>query len=105
MLFACAYLPQGKRAAICTDNVTDVSSKDDQSDLAQYVNSVDSFICQSTIIPADGRGFRMAISSQSISLADTFIGKMFVHWQYVAVWPPAGINDFNMSVFIFQEQQ
>uniref|UniRef100_A0A3Q0S9U5 Endosome-lysosome associated apoptosis and autophagy regulator family member 2b n=1 Tax=Amphilophus citrinellus TaxID=61819 RepID=A0A3Q0S9U5_AMPCI len=64
----------GKRAAICTDNVTDVSSKDDQSDPAQFVNSVDSYICQSTIIPADGRGFRMAISSQSISLADTFIG-------------------------------
>ncbi|TKS90722.1 UPF0577 protein KIAA1324-like [Collichthys lucidus] len=65
---------EGRRAAICTDNVTDVSSKDDQSDLAQFVNSVDSFICQSTIIPADGRGFRMAISSQSISLADAFIG-------------------------------
>ena len=74
MLFACARLSQGKRAAICTDNVTDVSSKDDQSDSAQFVNSVDSFICQSTIIPADGRGFRMAISSQSISLADTFVG-------------------------------
>uniref|UniRef100_A0AAX7VU70 MRH domain-containing protein n=1 Tax=Astatotilapia calliptera TaxID=8154 RepID=A0AAX7VU70_ASTCA len=64
----------GKRAAVCTDNVTDVSNKDDQSDAAQFVNSVDSFICQSTIIPSDGRGFRMAISSQSISLADTFIG-------------------------------
>lgn len=67
---------QGKRAAVCTDNVTDVSSKDDQSDAAPFVNSVDSFICQSTIIPADGRGFRMAISSQSISLADTFVGTM-----------------------------
>uniref|UniRef100_A0A8C9XZ41 Endosome-lysosome associated apoptosis and autophagy regulator family member 2b n=1 Tax=Sander lucioperca TaxID=283035 RepID=A0A8C9XZ41_SANLU len=62
------------RGAVCTDNVTDVSSKDDQSDLAQFVNSVDSFICQSTIIPKYGRGFRMAISSQSISLADAFIG-------------------------------
>ncbi|KAI9543026.1 Endosome/lysosome-associated apoptosis and autophagy regulator member 2 [Dissostichus eleginoides] len=65
---------EGKRVAVCTDNVTDVSTKDDQSDPAQFVNSVDSFICQSTIIPADGRGFRMAISSQSISLADNFIG-------------------------------
>ncbi|KAG7244118.1 hypothetical protein INR49_004935 [Caranx melampygus] len=62
---------EGRRAAVCTDNVTDVSNKDDQGDSAQFVNSVDSFICQSTIIPADGRGFRMAISSQSISLADT----------------------------------
>ncbi|KAM8739882.1 endosome/lysosome-associated apoptosis and autophagy regulator family member 2-like isoform 2-T2 [Acanthopagrus schlegelii] len=65
---------EGKRAAVCTDNVTVVSNKDDESDPAQFVNSVDSFICQSTIIPADGRGFRMAISSQSVSLADTFIG-------------------------------
>ena len=77
-LSAYACLPQGKRAAICTDNVTDVSSKDDQTDSAQFVNSVDGFICQSTIIPADGRGFRMAISSQSISLADTFIGKILL---------------------------
>lgn len=77
---------QGKRAAICTDNVTDVSSKDEQSDSAQFVNSVDSFICQSTIIPADGRGFRMAISSQSISLADTFIGEMSVCVSMVNSW-------------------
>ncbi|MEQ2199640.1 Endosome/lysosome-associated apoptosis and autophagy regulator member 2 [Xenoophorus captivus] len=65
---------EGNRAAICTDNVTDVSSKDDPSDPSQFVNTVDSFLCQSTIIPGDGRGFRVAISSQSISLADTFLG-------------------------------
>lgn len=68
-------LPQGRRAATCSDNVTDVSNKEERSDAAQFVNSVESFICQSTIIPADGRGFRMSISSQSISLAETFIGK------------------------------
>uniref|UniRef100_A0A665V0G9 UPF0577 protein KIAA1324-like n=1 Tax=Echeneis naucrates TaxID=173247 RepID=A0A665V0G9_ECHNA len=65
---------EGSKAAVCTDNVTAVSSKDDQSDSAQFVNSVSSLICQSTIIPMDGRGFRMAISFQSTSLADTFIG-------------------------------
>eukprot|EP00066_Takifugu_rubripes_P007346 XP_003972802.2 PREDICTED: UPF0577 protein KIAA1324-like [Takifugu rubripes] len=65
---------EGRRAAICSDNVTDVSNKEERSDAAQFVNSVESFICQSTIIPADGRGFRMSISSQSISLAETFIG-------------------------------
>lgn len=65
---------EGKRAAVCTDNVTDLTSKDVQSDSALFVNSVDSFICQSTIIPADGRGFRMALSSQSINVADTFLG-------------------------------
>ncbi|KAF7650547.1 hypothetical protein LDENG_00123780 [Lucifuga dentata] len=56
---------EGKRAAVCTDNVTDVSSKDGQSD------SVDGFICQSTIIPTS---FRTVISSQSVSLADIFLG-------------------------------
>ncbi|XP_075886031.1 endosome/lysosome-associated apoptosis and autophagy regulator family member 2-like isoform X2 [Nelusetta ayraudi] len=66
---------QGEPAAVCMDNVTDVSSRDEQGDdAAQFVNSVNGFICQSTVIPADGRGFRTAISSQSVSLADTFIG-------------------------------
>lgn len=65
-------------AAVCTDNVTDIANKDMGSDSTQFVNSVDSFICQSTIIPADGRGFRMALASQSISLADTFVGEMAV---------------------------
>lgn len=71
-------LLQGELEALCTDNVTDISSKDEQGDdTAQFVNSVNGFICQSTIIPADGRGFRTAISSQSVSLADTFIGATF----------------------------
>ncbi|XP_010885460.2 UPF0577 protein KIAA1324-like homolog isoform X1 [Esox lucius] len=65
---------QGKMAAVCTDNVTDLANKDLTGDSPQFVNSVDSFICQSTIIPADGRGFRTALASQSISLADTYLG-------------------------------
>ncbi|KAG7454325.1 hypothetical protein MATL_G00258430 [Megalops atlanticus] len=65
---------EGKRAAVCTDNVTDLSSKDLQSDSGEFVNYVETFVCQSTIIPSDGRGFRTALSSQSISLADTFLG-------------------------------
>lgn len=85
---------------MCTDNITDVSSKDDQSDSAQFVNSVDSFICQSTIIPADGRGFRMAISSQSISLADTFIGVALVQHQ-LAVLRRSGDDD---AFFLFSPQ-
>lgn len=85
---------------MCTDNITDVSSKDDQSDSAQFVNSVDSFICQSTIIPADGRGFRMAISSQSISLADTFIGVALVQQQQ-AILRRSGDDD---AFFLFSPQ-
>lgn len=65
---------QGRRAAVCTDNVTDASSRDERGDSSPFVNSVESFICQSTVIPADRRGFRTAIASQSFSLADTFVG-------------------------------
>lgn len=43
-------------------------------DDAQPANAVDGFVCQSTVIPADGRGFRTPISSQSVGLADTFLG-------------------------------
>ncbi|KAL7828130.1 hypothetical protein AOLI_G00312820 [Acnodon oligacanthus] len=66
--------PEGRKVAVCTDNVTDLSSKDLQSESAALNNYVETFVCQSTIIPADGRGFRTALSSQSISLADTFLG-------------------------------
>ncbi|XP_078530315.1 endosome/lysosome-associated apoptosis and autophagy regulator family member 2 [Lissotriton helveticus] len=64
----------GDKNALCTDNVTDVTSK-----VVDYVTEdtshfVKSFVCQSTIIPSDRKGFRMALSSQSISLADTFLG-------------------------------
>lgn len=66
---------EGQMAAVCTDNVTDLSNKESQSGEAlELTSSIESFICQSTIIPADGRGFRTALSSQSISLADTFLG-------------------------------
>lgn len=56
--------------AVCTDNVTDLSiaEKGDGS------SAVKTFICQSTIIPANGRGFHTALASQSINLADTFLG-------------------------------
>uniref|UniRef100_A0A671RTS2 UPF0577 protein KIAA1324-like n=1 Tax=Sinocyclocheilus anshuiensis TaxID=1608454 RepID=A0A671RTS2_9TELE len=65
---------EGRKVAVCTDNVTDLSSKDLQNESADLNNFVETFVCQSTIIPADGRGFRPSLSSQSISLADTFLG-------------------------------
>lgn len=60
---------------MCTDNVTDLSRNDLQNKSGGPTNQVESFICQSTIIPSDGRGFRTALSSQSVSLADIFLGK------------------------------
>ena len=61
--------------AMCTDNVTDLSVTDSQREKGEGANSVKTFICQSTIIPASGRGFHTALSSQSINLADTFLGE------------------------------
>ncbi|XP_024136830.1 endosome/lysosome-associated apoptosis and autophagy regulator family member 2 [Oryzias melastigma] len=60
--------------ATCTDNVTDLSVSDSQREKGEGPSAVKTFICQSTIIPATGRGFNTALSSQSINLADTFLG-------------------------------
>ncbi|XP_048862458.1 endosome/lysosome-associated apoptosis and autophagy regulator family member 2-like isoform X1 [Brienomyrus brachyistius] len=65
---------EGRYGAVCTDNVTDLSRKDLQKNSGGPSKQVESFICQSTIIPSDGRGFRTALSSQSVSLADIFLG-------------------------------
>ncbi|XP_026167985.1 UPF0577 protein KIAA1324-like isoform X1 [Mastacembelus armatus] len=63
-----------EQLAVCTDNVTDLSITDTQTEKGEGANSVKSFICQSTVIPASGRGFHTALSSQSINLANTFLG-------------------------------
>uniref|UniRef100_A0A1A7XH72 KIAA1324-like n=1 Tax=Iconisemion striatum TaxID=60296 RepID=A0A1A7XH72_9TELE len=60
--------------AMCTDNVTDLSISNPGREKDEGPSAVKSFICQSTIIPASGRGFHTALSSQSINLADTFLG-------------------------------
>lgn len=62
------------RMAVCTDNITDMSISSSQSEKAEGPSAVKTFICQSTIIPASRQGFHAAISSQSINLADTFLG-------------------------------
>ncbi|XP_055030488.2 endosome/lysosome-associated apoptosis and autophagy regulator family member 2 [Misgurnus anguillicaudatus] len=63
---------EGHKAAACRDNVTNLPNDESEGD--HVGSSVEAFICQSTIIPSDGRGLRTALSSQSISLADTFQG-------------------------------
>ncbi|CAI9542752.1 unnamed protein product [Staurois parvus] len=64
----------GERMAVCTDNITDVTAKDMEAEPEDISNFVKTFVCQSTIIPSDSKGFRTALSSQSVSLADTFLG-------------------------------
>lgn len=69
---------QGKKMAICTDNITDVTLKDMVAESEDFSNFVGAFVCQSTIIPSDSKGFRTALALQSNSLADRFLGTWFV---------------------------
>ncbi|KAM4677729.1 endosome/lysosome-associated apoptosis and autophagy regulator family member 2 [Discoglossus pictus] len=64
----------GEKMAVCTDNITDVTVKDMEEESEDYTNLVKTFVCQSTIIPSDSKAFRTALASQSVSLADTFLG-------------------------------
>nr|XP_014351906.1 PREDICTED: UPF0577 protein KIAA1324 homolog [Latimeria chalumnae] len=57
---------QGKKLAVCAENVTDVR-------MAGIGSAVTSFMCQSTIVPSDARGFK-TVSSNPVNLADHLIG-------------------------------
>jgi len=75
--------PQGKKMAICTDNITDVTLKDMVAESEDFSNFVGAFVCQSTIIPSDSKGFRTALALQSNSLADRFLGTwLLLPWVY-----------------------
>ncbi|KAI4543818.1 hypothetical protein MG293_006612, partial [Ovis ammon polii] len=65
---------EGKKLALCTNNITDFTVKEMVAGSDDYTNLVGAFVCQSTIIPSESKGFRAALSSQSIILADTFLG-------------------------------
>ncbi|KAL0968318.1 hypothetical protein UPYG_G00265270 [Umbra pygmaea] len=72
-LFNISLCGEGRRA-VCTDNATGQPSADYEKESGEPTNTVDALICQSTVIPSSGRGFHTAFSSQSISLADNFLG-------------------------------
>uniref|UniRef100_A0A8C6XMQ0 Endosome-lysosome associated apoptosis and autophagy regulator family member 2 n=1 Tax=Naja naja TaxID=35670 RepID=A0A8C6XMQ0_NAJNA len=65
---------QGEKRALCADNITDITLKDMVAESEDYSNVVRAFVCQSTIIPPDSKGFRTALALQSNSLADVFLG-------------------------------
>ncbi|XP_077565494.1 endosome/lysosome-associated apoptosis and autophagy regulator family member 2-like isoform X1 [Stigmatopora nigra] len=65
---------QGRKAATCRNNLTDFGAALDKDQRGGGDIPAEGFLCQSTIIPADGHGFRMPISSQSVVLADMFLG-------------------------------
>lgn len=82
--------------AVCADNTTDMSVSSSQKEKAEGSNAVKTFICQSTIIPASRQGFLAALSSQSINLADTFLGKWTLD---NLVWKPAAVKINRIAVF------
>ncbi|KAF3819089.1 hypothetical protein GH733_013239, partial [Mirounga leonina] len=65
---------EGKKMALCTNNITDFTVKEMVAGSDDYTNLVGAYVCQSTIIPSESKGFRAALSSQSIILADRFLG-------------------------------
>ncbi|GAB1289411.1 Endosome/lysosome-associated apoptosis and autophagy regulator family member 2 [Apodemus speciosus] len=65
---------EGKKMALCTNNISDFTVKEMVTGSDDYTNLVGAFVCQSTIIPSESKGFRAALSSQSIILADMFLG-------------------------------
>lgn len=64
---------EGRKMALCTNNISDFTVKEMVTG-SDDLNLVGAFVCQSTIIPSESKGFRAALSSQSIILADTFLG-------------------------------
>uniref|UniRef100_A0A663LYD0 MRH domain-containing protein n=1 Tax=Athene cunicularia TaxID=194338 RepID=A0A663LYD0_ATHCN len=77
---------EGKKMAICTDNITDVTLKDMVAESEDFSNFVGAFVCQSTIIPSDSKGFRTALALQSNSLADRFLGTWFVLFTFLLLF-------------------
>ncbi|XP_005358380.1 UPF0577 protein KIAA1324-like homolog isoform X1 [Microtus ochrogaster] len=65
---------EGRKMALCTNNISDFTVKEVVMGSDDYTNLLGAFVCQSTIIPSESKGFRAALSSQSIILADTFLG-------------------------------
>ncbi|XP_020856233.1 endosome/lysosome-associated apoptosis and autophagy regulator 1 isoform X1 [Phascolarctos cinereus] len=62
---------QGKKMALCTDNVTDIRIPEGDSGFSK---SITSYACQSVIIPSEVTGYKAGVSSQPVSLADRLVG-------------------------------
>ncbi|NXY85898.1 K1324 protein, partial [Alcedo cyanopectus] len=62
---------QGRKTATCTDNVTDARLPPGEGDAARVVTS---YVCQAIVVPPDVMGYKVAVSSQPVSLADRLLG-------------------------------
>ncbi|XP_006899402.1 PREDICTED: UPF0577 protein KIAA1324 homolog isoform X2 [Elephantulus edwardii] len=62
---------QGKKMAICSDNVTDLRISEGES---EFSKSITAYVCQVVIVPPEVTGYKAGVSSQPVSLADRLIG-------------------------------
>lgn len=64
---------QGKKMSVCTENVTDLRIPEGESGFSK---SITAYVCQALIIPPEVTGYKAAVSSQPVSLADRLIGEL-----------------------------
>lgn len=57
--------------SVCTENVTDLRIPEGESGFSK---SIAAYVCQALIIPPEVTGYKAAVSSQPVSLADRLIG-------------------------------
>ncbi|NXQ89789.1 K1324 protein, partial [Nyctibius grandis] len=62
---------QGRKAATCTDNVTDARLPAGAGAPSRVVTS---YVCQAIVVPPDAVGYKTPVSSQPVSLADRLVG-------------------------------
>lgn len=90
-------LTQGRKMATCTDNVTDARLPAG----AGAARAVTSYVCQAIVVPPDVMGYKVAVSSQPISLADRLVGELprghpcamgtlWCHWDTLVPWGHSG---------------
>ncbi|NXF42080.1 K1324 protein, partial [Nyctibius bracteatus] len=62
---------QGRKAASCTDNMTDARLPAGGAGPARVVTA---YVCQAIVVPPDVVGYKTPVSSQPVSLADRLVG-------------------------------
>ncbi|XP_074420638.1 endosome/lysosome-associated apoptosis and autophagy regulator 1 isoform X2 [Larus michahellis] len=62
---------QGRKMASCSDNVTDARLPAGEGPAGRVVTA---HVCQSLLVPPDVMGYKTAVSSQPVSLADRLLG-------------------------------
>ncbi|NXN98059.1 K1324 protein, partial [Rhinopomastus cyanomelas] len=62
---------QGKKAAVCADTVTEGRPRSGEASAGRLVSA---YVCQAIVVPPDFMGYKVAVSSQPVSLADRLLG-------------------------------